>query len=450
VLVLQSRRMTRTANIPALTARLVGAPLAISQRGLDVLRAQIERGASAFSESTPKSEPQVTQDGIAVVSVAGVLLLHADEIDEYFGFKGYDAVEASIASALANRNVKAVLLDFNSPGGEVSGMLELAEKIGAWSSAKDGKPIHAFVDPMACSAAYALAAATSNITIPRTGDVGSVGILSMHLDQSGFDQKLGMKWSFIYAGAKKVDGNPHGPLSDTARADRQSEIDSVYGMFVKSVAANRDMPQRDVRDTEAGTFMGEAAVKAGFADQVGTLDDALAGLRAEINGRKAMSFQKSVAAKLAVLSIAADADESTIVAGIDKLLLSAQASEKKAHDLESGLKKAEESRAADRKAHAASVVELARKASAKSGVLLAADEAKDLEEMLANGSEREVRFAHRRIDECLAKSEVKTDGLRSVKPPEVEKKDEAIAESDRQVEAMLASRGIKPLSGKKE
>jgi signal peptide peptidase SppA len=441
--------MTRTANISSLMARLVGAPLAISQRGLDVLRSQLERGAAAFSESPLASSVEVTADGIAVVQVNGVLLLHADEVDEYFGFKGYSTVESSIAAALENRNVKAVLLSFNSPGGEVSGMLELADKIAAWSDPKGTKPIHSYVNPMACSAAYALAAATDCITIPRTGDVGSVGVLGMHLDQSGYDQKLGMKWSFIFAGAKKIDGNPHGPLTDTARAERQSEIDSVYAMFVKSVAANRGLTQREVRDTEAGTFMGDAAVQARFADQVGTLDDALASLRAEIKRRGAVSFQKNVAAKLAVLSIAADADESTILGGIDKLMTLAQASEKKAHELEAVVKKAEESRTADRKAHASAVVEFARKASAKSGVLLGADEAKDLEDMLANGSEREIRFAHRRIDEHLAKAEPAT-GLRSVNPPEAEKKDEAIAESDRQVAAMLASRGIKPVDGKKE
>ena len=96
------------------------------------------------------------------------------------------------------------------------------------------------------------------------------------MDQSGWDEKMGRKYTAIYAGARKNDFSTHQPLSDDARANLQGEVDRLYEMFVASVARNRGIPPALVRKTDAGLYWGEKAISAGLADQIGSFDDALA------------------------------------------------------------------------------------------------------------------------------------------------------------------------------
>jgi ClpP class serine protease len=132
----------------------------------------------------------------------------------------------------------------------------------------------------ATSAAYAIASAAERVYVPRTGEVGSIGIVAAHVDQSGSDAKAGLAWTFIHAGARKLDGNPHEPLSDPARAAIQADVDALYGELVSLVARNRTLTPEAVRGTEAAIYRGRAGVALGLADRIGTVETALAELKA--------------------------------------------------------------------------------------------------------------------------------------------------------------------------
>jgi signal peptide peptidase SppA len=288
------------ADMPHLLERL-RAPLLVGGKGggLGGARSKLDVILTGLSDRllvvAPLAEmPQVeadarpeaeTVDGVAVIPIVGSLVHRKGGMEALSGMTSYAEIAADIDAALADSNVQGILLEIDSPGGEVSGCFELADKIAAASKVK---PIHAIADSMACSAAYALACACDSITVTRTGDVGSVGVVAMHVDQSAYDQQQGLKFTYVYAGDRKVDGNPHEALSPRAHDAFQGDIDKIYQIFVKHVAEARKLSQTAVRGTEAGTFMGEAAVKAELADQVGTLEDAIAGLRAEIKRSKVM------------------------------------------------------------------------------------------------------------------------------------------------------------------
>jgi ClpP class serine protease len=107
---------------------------------------------------------------------------------------------------------------------------------------------------------------------------GSIGVVAVHRDESGADAQAGLAWTFVHAGAAKVDGNPHQPLSDSARAGLQADVDALYGRFVALVARCRKQPPEAIRATEAAVYRGDQAVAAGLADKVGTLRVALADL----------------------------------------------------------------------------------------------------------------------------------------------------------------------------
>lgn len=214
----------------------------------------------------------VFEGGVAIVPVIGSLVQRSDWMAEASGMTSYAKIERMLAGALGDSRVREIVLELDSPGGEVAGAFDLADRIYA---ARGEKPITAISSEAAFSAAYLIASAAKTIVLPRTGMVGSIGVVAAHIDNSKALEKRGQAVTFVYAGEKKVDGNPFEPLSDRARADWQREIDALYSMFVETVARNRGVDPEAVRATQAGVFMGEAAIAAGLADRVATFADEL-------------------------------------------------------------------------------------------------------------------------------------------------------------------------------
>jgi ClpP class serine protease len=152
-------------------------------------------------------------------------------------------------------------------------MLECSKAIAAIT-----KPIYSAVSFCACSAAYLLAAQTDQIFVTESSLTGSIGVIAQHMEMSGSDAEAGLKYTTIFAGARKNDGNPHEPLSKGAQDAIQADVDSVMDMFIASVAAGRALPEADMRATEAAIYRGVQAVEAGLADVMGTPGDALLAL----------------------------------------------------------------------------------------------------------------------------------------------------------------------------
>jgi signal peptide peptidase SppA len=215
----------------------------------------------------------VSPDGIAVITISGTLVKKASWMDAESGLQSYETIRGQIADARDDPGIRGVLLDVDSPGGEVGGLFDLADEVFAL---RESKPCYAIANDEAFSAAYALASSAQRLFVTRTGGVGSVGVIAVHMDQSGWDEKMGRKYTAIYAGARKNDFSTHQPLSDDARANLQGEVDRLYEMFVASVSRNRGLAPALVRKTDAGLYWGEKAISAGLADQIGSFDDALA------------------------------------------------------------------------------------------------------------------------------------------------------------------------------
>ncbi|HDR9065487.1 TPA: S49 family peptidase [Burkholderia contaminans] len=203
--------------------------------------------------------------GVAVIQVDGTLVQKLGTLQPYSGMTGYDGIRQNFLTALYDPDVRAIALDIDSPGGEVAGCFDLVDTIYA---ARGDKPITAILNESAYSAAYAIASAADDIYVPRTGGVGSIGVISMHVDWSKALTQSGVKVTFITYGERKADGHPEIPLSDEALANFQSDIDAMGELFVETVARNRGLAASKVRDTQAATYLGERGVKLGLADAV--------------------------------------------------------------------------------------------------------------------------------------------------------------------------------------
>lgn len=217
--------------------------------------------------------------GVAIIEVEGTLVQKTGCLHPYSGMTGYDGLRQLLAMALADGAVQAVMLDINSPGGEVAGCFDLVDAIYA---SRGSKPIWAVLDEMACSAAYAIASACDRVTIPRTGDAGSVGVIAMHADFSKALAAEGIAITIIKHGAHKADGNPYEPLPEDVLKRFQADIDRVGALFSATVARNRGLDVRRVESWQALTFMGEAAVTEGLADEVMAPDAAFRALVASL------------------------------------------------------------------------------------------------------------------------------------------------------------------------
>jgi signal peptide peptidase SppA len=267
--------------LPHLAARLFGVPLAIHRPKLDiilsVLGARVGLGDMAAPVGyTPTARDALPSCGkIAVIPIHGTLVRRTSGLEAESGLVSYTGIAAQLDAALASPEVAAILLDIDSPGGESGGVFDLVERIRV---AAQVKPVWAVANDMAFSAAYALASAASRVFVARTGGVGSIGVIAMHVDQSAKDAQDGLRYTAVFAGERKNDLNPHAPISDAAHAALQAEVDRIYGLFADTVALHRGLDADAVRATEAGLFFGPDAVAAGLADAVGGFDEALAQL----------------------------------------------------------------------------------------------------------------------------------------------------------------------------
>ena len=264
--------------LPHLAARLFGVPLAIHRPKLDVilsvLGARIGLADLAAPVGyTPAARALGPPSGkVAVIPIHGTLVRRTSGIEAESGLASYTGIAAQLDAALASPEIAAILLDIDSPGGESGGVFDLADRIRA---ASEVKPIWAVANDMAFSAAYALASAAARVFVARTGGVGSIGVIAMHVDQSVKDAHDGVRYTAVFAGERKNDLNPHEPISNEAHAVLRAEVDRIYDLFVETVARHRGLDANAVRATEAGLFFGPDAVATGLADAVGSLDDAL-------------------------------------------------------------------------------------------------------------------------------------------------------------------------------
>lgn len=215
--------------------------------------------------------PYQVQNGILLIPVRG-FLMHNFPWQLGNWATGYDYIWRAFDRGLADGNVRGIALVIHSPGGLVAGNQVLVDRMYA---RRGEKPIRAFAHETAASAAYNIFSTADHGVMSSTGIVGSIGTMMAHVDWSKWNESFGLKYTFIFAGAHKVDGNSEEPLSESTKARLQARVNELYDVFVSSVARNRGLDEKAVRATEALCFSANDALSNGLADSVGALDDAL-------------------------------------------------------------------------------------------------------------------------------------------------------------------------------
>lgn len=234
--------------------------------------------------------PYAVVNGILQIPVKG-MLLNSFSFATSFA-TGYEYIWRAYERGMDDGSVRGIALVCHSPGGLVAGNQDLVDKMHA---RRDEKPVRAFAHEMAASAAYNVASVAPHIAMSRTAIVGSIGVRTTHIDWSKFNEKMGLEYTFIFAGEGKIDGDPDLPLSKDAKDRMQARIDELYEVFVSSVARNRGIKAETIRkDLKAYVYGATQAVSNGLANSIGSLDDAVAAFAADLSstsGDEQMSIQ---------------------------------------------------------------------------------------------------------------------------------------------------------------
>ena len=219
-------------------------------------------------------------NGIAVLPVTGTLVHRLGGMRPFSGMTGYDGIVACLQQAMADSQVRGVLLDIDSPGGQAAGAFDCADMI---YRLRQQKPVWALCNDTACSAAMLLASACSRRLVTQTSRIGSIGVMMSHVSYAGHLAQAGVDITLIYAGAHKVDGNQFEALPAEVRQDMQQRIDAAHRMFAEKVAMYTGLSVDAVTGTEAAVFEGQSGIEAGLADELINASDAISVMATALN-----------------------------------------------------------------------------------------------------------------------------------------------------------------------
>lgn len=205
-------------------------------------------------------------DGIAVIKIDGSLMYRGEDAF-WWGCDSYDSIQAAFDECLADDNVKGIVFDINSPGGEVNGCADLGKRI---YEARGKKPygIVARTGGMMCSAAYWLGSSCEKVYCADNGTLGSIGVLCCFSKWSEDLVKTQVVVSDLSPDKAATPDTPEG------LALVKKELNDLASVFIETVARNRGTTYQDVLNNygKGAVFIGADAVKAGLADGVISLD----------------------------------------------------------------------------------------------------------------------------------------------------------------------------------
>jgi signal peptide peptidase SppA len=249
-------------------------PLLIEPGYLSAAMSALDAGEMSWFTGRwdPQNRLNVTDDGIAIVRVHGMLLARGAWLGSIWGMTSYEGLGEQFKRLTNDPSIKQVILDIDSGGGMAAGIWDLMPSLDAL---KDKKPVHAIANPFCASAAYAIGCAATSFTVNRGATTGSIGVVRPHMDMSAALEKWGMKPTLFVAGRMKAAGNPYEPLTPEVRSYIQTGVDRTYGEFVAHVAKYRGMSEDAVRNTEARVYDASDAVDLGLADGVMSFEELL-------------------------------------------------------------------------------------------------------------------------------------------------------------------------------
>lgn len=210
---------------------------------------------------------------IAVLPIEGTILPFTG-IADFDLITTPDYVERFLASAEADKSIKGVLLEINSPGGTPVASERIADRIGVSTL-----PVVGLIGDLGASGGYMVAAASDFLIASAMSDVGSIGVNMSYVEESKKNEEDGLTYVQLMTGEYKDIGSPNRPITDDERALLQADLEVVHNEFIDIIAKYRELPREDVAALANGASMpGRRAVEADLIDAIGGRREAQAAL----------------------------------------------------------------------------------------------------------------------------------------------------------------------------
>ena len=236
--------------------------------------------AQLFGE-VPKA--YIAEDGTGVIPIAGVIGKSLSPLEKMTGAVDVSDIADTIDEYAMNPQVTRIAFQVSSPGGTVTGVEELANKVR-----NIAKPTMAYSNTEVASAAYWIAAASDKLVVSGSSTVGSVGVYMVVADYSEAAKAEGVKMIVLKAGQHKAIGVPGVEVTDAQQAHLQEGVDEIHADFKAAVLKTRKMVKAE--DMEGQVFSGKQAAQRGL----------VTGLADSFNEAVAMWAENSIAPAPAV------------------------------------------------------------------------------------------------------------------------------------------------------
>lgn len=235
---------------------------------------------AALKDPLPPRSLEMTLDaGVARIRIAGTLMKEVPCLFDFFGLEATSAAQAkeAIQEAVADERVESILLDVDSPGGSVDGIAALADAIYA---ARNDKPVHAYAQDLAASAAIWIASQSNRFSAGATAFIGSIGVFTVIDDVSAAFEEAGVKTHVVRFGDFKAIGVEGTEVTTEQISELQKRIDAVGHLFVDALARGRGMNREQAAKLATGQgWTGQEAKTIGLVDAIESHEEALSALK---------------------------------------------------------------------------------------------------------------------------------------------------------------------------
>lgn len=274
--------------------KLLNEMWAISPRHFQVVTDLLLADAPQAAATSSPHRQANDSNGVGILTIHGPIMPRSDWVTDLFGLQSYERIAAGVTKLAADRSVREIILDIDSPGGVALGTDEAAAAIAA---AAKVKPVNAIVNGYAASAAYWLASQATSITITPMSQVGSIGVIALHADYSAMLSDAGLDVKVYRTGSMKALGQIVDSHDEVAAAFA-AEQGSILQVFAQAVADGRGFTLEEVLTRFAldsgmdgalagDTVMGQKAVTLGLADTVSTREVAMSSVKTRtMTGRR--------------------------------------------------------------------------------------------------------------------------------------------------------------------
>ncbi|RLA59378.1 MAG: signal peptide peptidase SppA, partial [Epsilonproteobacteria bacterium] len=213
---------------------------------------------------------------LAIVTISGSLTSTDRSYNRYMGMVSYNEIRNAVFSAMEADGIQGIVLNMDTPGGSASGVDELGEFL----SEVDSKvmPIYTYAGTTMASGGYWLGSVGREIYASKLATIGSIGVITVHVSYAKMYKDIGLEITVLRAGEFKALGSPYENLDDKARAQLESQMNSIYDVFLETVADNRGTSVIALKETaaEGRIFIGADAVTVGLVDNITSYDAAIA------------------------------------------------------------------------------------------------------------------------------------------------------------------------------